>query len=45
VLEPVSEQREARINLIEVIKDPNQSLEEPKASFAQKGKPEHNPYF
>jgi hypothetical protein len=31
---------EARINLTEVIKDPNQSSEEPKASFAQEGKPQ-----
>jgi hypothetical protein len=39
VPEPESEQREAWINLTEVIKDPNQSSEEPKASIAQEGKP------
>jgi hypothetical protein len=39
VPEPESEQREARINLTEVIKDSNQNSEEPKASFAQEGKP------
>jgi hypothetical protein len=39
VTKPESEQREARINLTKVIKDPNQSSEEPKASFAQEGKP------
>jgi hypothetical protein len=30
---------EAQINLTEVIEDPNQTLEEPKASTAQEGKP------
>jgi hypothetical protein len=39
VLALESEQHEAWINLIEVIKDLNQSSEEPKASFAQEGKP------
>jgi hypothetical protein len=39
VPEPENEQRKAQINLIEIIKDLNQSLEEPKASFAQEGKP------
>jgi antibiotic biosynthesis monooxygenase (ABM) superfamily enzyme len=39
VPEPKSEQREAWINLAEVIEDPNQSLEELKASFAKEGKP------
>jgi hypothetical protein len=34
MLEPESEQREAQTNLSEVIKDPNQSSEEPKASTA-----------
>jgi hypothetical protein len=38
VPEPKSEHHEAHINLTEVIKDPNQSSEEPKASFAQEGK-------
>jgi hypothetical protein len=37
--ESESEQREAQVNLTEVIEDPNQSLEEPKANFAQEGKP------
>jgi hypothetical protein len=35
-----SEQREAQVNLTEVVEDPNQNSEEPKASFAQKGKPQ-----
>jgi hypothetical protein len=35
-----SELREAQINLTEVVEDPNQSSEEPKASFAQEGKPQ-----
>jgi hypothetical protein len=39
VLEFKSEQREAQVNLTEVAEDLNQSLEEPKASFAQEGKP------
>jgi hypothetical protein len=39
VPESESEQREAQVNLTEVIKDPNHSSEEPKASFAQEGKP------
>jgi hypothetical protein len=39
VLEPESEQLEARINLTEVIKNPNQNSVEPKASFAQEDKP------
>ena len=34
VLEFEREQREARVNLIEVVEDPNQSSEEPKTSFA-----------
>ena len=33
-----SEPREAQVNLTEVAEDPNQSSEEPKASFAQEGK-------
>jgi hypothetical protein len=37
--ESESEQRKAQVNLTEVLEDPNQSLEEPKASFAQEGKP------
>ena len=39
VPESESEQHEAQINLTEVSEDPNQSSEEPKASFAQEGKP------
>jgi hypothetical protein len=38
VPEPKSEHHEAHINLTEVIKDPNQSLEEPRASFAKEDK-------
>ena len=39
VPESESEQREAQVNLTEANEDPNQSSEEPKASFAQEGKP------
>ena len=39
VLESESEQREAQVKLTEFIGDLNQSLEEPKASSAQEGKP------
>jgi hypothetical protein len=39
VPESKSEQCEAQVNLIEVAEGPNQSSEEPKASFAQEGKP------
>jgi hypothetical protein len=46
VPEPESEQREAQIDLTEVVEDPNQSSEEPKASNAQERQTlEHNPYF
>jgi hypothetical protein len=38
VLESESEQCEAQANLTEVAEDPNQSSEEPTASFAQEGK-------
>jgi hypothetical protein len=34
VLESESKQREGQVNLTEVIKDPNQSSEEPKAKLA-----------
>jgi hypothetical protein len=37
--ESESEQRKADINLTEFVEDPNQSSEEPKAKFAQEGKP------
>ena len=41
-----SEPREAQVNLTEATEDPNQSSEEPKASFAQEGKPQSIiPYF
>ena len=41
-----SEPREAQVNLTEVAEDPNQSSEEPKASFAQEGKTRSIiPYF
>ena len=33
------EPREANLNLTEVAEDPNQCSEEPKANFAQEGKP------
>jgi hypothetical protein len=38
VPESESEQREAQVSLIEVAEDPNQSLEEPRASFAKEDK-------
>ena len=34
VLESESEQREPQANLTEIVEDPNQSSEEPKASYA-----------
>ena len=37
--ESESEQREAQVNLTKITEDLNQSLEEPKASPAQEGKP------
>ena len=45
VLESESEQREAQVNLTEIIEDMNQSLEEPKASSAQEGKPRSMTYY
>ena len=39
VPESESEQREAQVNLTEATEDPNQDSEEPKASYAQEGKP------
>jgi len=39
VPESESEQREAQANLTEDVEDLNQSSEEPKASYAQEGKP------
>ena len=43
--ESESEQREAQVNLIEIAEDLNQSSEEPKASFAQEGKPRSMPVY
>ena len=37
--ESESEQHEAQVNLTEATQDPNQSSEEPKADYAQEGKP------
>ena len=45
VPESESEQREAQVNLTEATEDPNQSLEEPKASYAQEGKPGSMTYY
>ena len=42
VPESESEHREAQVNLTEAIEDSNQVLEEPKASYAQEGKPRCN---
>ena len=39
VPESKSEQREAQVNLTKAAQDPNQSSEETKARYAQKGKP------
>ena len=43
--ESESEQREAQINLTEAAQDPNQSSEEPKADYAQEGKPRNMTYY
>ena len=43
--ESESEQREAQVNLTEAIENPNQVLEEPKASYAQEGKPRSMSYY
>ena len=45
VLESESEQREAQVNLTEAAQDPNQSLEEPNANYAQEGKPRSMTYI
>ena len=45
VPESESEQREAQVNLTEATEDPNQVSEEPKASYAQEGKPRSITYF
>ena len=43
--ESESKQREAQVNLTEIAEDLNQSLEEPKASSAQEGKPRSMSYL
>ena len=43
--ESESEQCEAQANLTEAAEDPNQSSEEPKASYAQEGKPRNMIYY
>ena len=45
VPESKSEQREAQVNLTEAAEDPNQSSEEPMASFAQESKPRSMTYY
>ena len=45
VPESESEQREAQVNLTEAAQDPNQSSEEPKADYAQEGKPRSTTYL
>ena len=45
VPESESEQREAQVNLTEATEDPNQVSEEPKASYAQEGKPRSMSYL
>ena len=43
--ESESEQHKAQVNLTEATEDPNQVLEEPKASYAQEGKPRSMTYY
>ena len=43
--ESKSEQREAQVNLTKAAQDPNQSSEEPKADYAQEGKPRSMTYL
>ena len=45
VSESESEQREAQVNLTEATEDPKQVSEEPKASYAQEGKPRSMSYL
>ena len=45
VPESESEQREAQANLTEATEDLNQVSEEPKASYAQEGKPRSMTYY
>ena len=43
--ESENEQREAQVNLTEATEDPNQVSKEPKASYAQEGKPRSITYY
>ena len=43
--ESESELHEAQVNLNEAIESPNQSSEEPKADYAQEGKPRSTTYL
>ena len=43
--ESESEQHEAQVNLTEVAQESNQSSEEPKADYAQEGKPQSMTYL
>ena len=45
VWESKSEQCEAQVNLTDATEDPNQVSEEPKASYAQEGKPWSMTYY
>ena len=45
VPESESELREAQVNLTKAIEGPNQSSEEPKADYAQEGKPRSMTYL
>jgi len=45
VPESKSEQCEAQVNLIEATQDPNQVSKEPKACYAQEGKPQSRTYY
>ena len=45
VPESESEQREAQVNLTKATEHPNQSSEEPKASYTQEGKPRSMTYY
>ena len=45
VPESESEQREAQVNLTEAAQDPNPFSEEPRSSYAQKGKPRSMSYY
>jgi len=45
VPESESEQHEAQVNLTKATEDPNQVSEEPKANYAQEGKPRSMTYY